>query len=150
MDSDGQMSAGTDRVAPDLQSSLLCDDVRQESNGKFMLIGLFDLIGVPKYPAMFHRLCVVNRWCCGAGKFHQHSRILSPDGTTVIVEGKDVEIRLPDSEATATSVEIFMNVQFAVEGTYWIEVLLDGDLKLRYPLKAATVEHKSGQGTQTA
>jgi len=29
-------------MLPDLQSSLICDDVRQERNGKFMLIGLFD------------------------------------------------------------------------------------------------------------
>jgi hypothetical protein len=150
MSSDNQTDNATDLIPPDLQSSLLCDDVRQERNGKFMLIGLFDLIGVPKYPAMFHRLCVVNRWCCGSGRFQQHSRMLRPDGNTVMVEGKDVEIRLPDSEATATSVEIFMNVKFETEGTYWIEILLDGDLKLRYPLKAVTVQHKAGQGTQTA
>jgi hypothetical protein len=146
--SEEEASVGGERMQPDLQSSLLCDDVRQERNGKFMLIGLFDLIGVPKYPAMFHRLCVVNRWCCGSGRFHQHSRILKPDGNTVMIEGKDVEIRLPDSEATATSVEIFMNVQFETEGTYWIEILLDGDLKLRYPLKAVTVQNKPAQGTQ--
>ena len=150
MSSENLMGDGTGRIPPDLQSSLMCDDVRQESNGKFMLIGLFDLIGVPVYPAMFHRLCVVNRWCCGSGRFHQHSRILQPDGNTVVVEGKDVEIRLPDSEATATSVEIFMNVKFETEGTYWIEILLDSDLKLRYPLKAATVENRAGQGTQTS
>lgn len=137
-------------LVPDLQSSLMCDDVRQERNGKFMLIGLFDLIGVPKYPAMFHRLCVVNRWCCGSGVFHQHSRILTGEGNDVMIEGKDVEIRLPDSEATATSVEIFMNVKFEKPGTYWIEIMLDGDLKLRYPLKAVEVQNRTGPGTQPA
>lgn len=137
-------------LVPDLQSSLLCDDVRQERNGKFMLIGLFDLIGVPKYPAVFHRLCVVNRWCCGSGAFRQHSRILGPDGNRVIIEGKDVDIRLPDSEATATSVEIFVNVKFDEPGTYWIEILLDGDLKLRYPLKAVAVQGRPAQDCETA
>ena len=150
MSSDNPPGDNSDKMLPDLQSSLLCDDVRQESNGKFMLIGLFELIGVPKYPAMFHRLCIVNRWCCGVGRFHQHSRILGSDGDTVVVEGTDVEIRLPDSEATATSVEIFMNVTFATEGTYWMEILLDGDLKLRYPLKAVTVQGHMGAGGQTA
>lgn len=125
-------------MIPDLQSSLLCDDVRQERNGKFMLIGLFDALGVPAYPAVFQRLCVVNRWCCGEGDFKQRSRILAPGGATV-VEGKDVGVRLPDSEATATSVEFFLNVRFETEGTYWIEILLDGDMKLRYPLKAKKV-----------
>ena len=137
-------------MIPDLQASLLCDDVRQERNGKFMLIGLFDAIGVPKFPAMFQRICVVNRWCCGVGDFQQKSKILGPDGSVAIAEGKDVTIHLPDGEANATSVEFFLNVRFEKEGTYWIEVLLDGDLKLRYPLKAKTAamgnQHKLGGG----
>jgi len=127
-------------MLPDLQSSLLCDDVRQERNGKFILIGLFDAIGMPKYPAVFQRLCMVNRWCCGTGQFNQRTRILKPDGNSVLVEGKDVAVKLPDAEATATSIEFFMNVKFDTVGTYWIEILLDGKLKLRYPLKAQQVK----------
>lgn len=126
-------------MIPDLQASILCDDVRQERNGKFILIGLFDAIGVPKFPAVFQRICVVNRWCCGTGTFQQQSRIFQPDGKTVVVEGKTVPVSLPDSEANATSVEFFLNVRVEKPGTYWIEVLLDGDLKLRYPLRAREV-----------
>ena len=129
-------------MLPDLQSSLLCDDVRQERNGKFILIGLFDVIGVPAFPAAFQRLCLVNRWCCGEGTFQQRSRILKPDGVTPVVEGKMVNVTLPDSEATATSVEFFLNVKFKDAGTYWIEIILDGNLKLRYPLKAHKVERQ--------
>jgi hypothetical protein len=127
-------------MMPDLQSSLLCDDVRQERNGKFMLIGLFDAMAVPKYPAVFQRLCMVNRWCCGFGEFTQQSRLLKPDGMTVLIEGKPVPVKLPDSEANATCVEIFLNVKLEMPGTYWIEVLLDNQLKLRYPLKAAQLK----------
>ncbi|MDD4870346.1 MAG: hypothetical protein PHR77_07280 [Kiritimatiellae bacterium] len=127
-------------MIPDLQSSLLCDDVRQERNGKFMLIGLFDALAVPGLPLVFQRLCVVNRWCCGEGEFKQRSRILLPDGNTVLTEGKDVAVNLPDSEATATSIEFFINVKFDKEGTYWVEILLDGDIKLRYPLKTKIVQ----------
>ena len=133
-------------IIPDLQSSLLCDDVRQERNGKFILIGLFDGLAVPGFPATFQRLCIVNRWCCGQGDFKQHSRILKPDGMTPLVSGKEVVVRLPDSEATATSVEFFMNVKFETEGTYWVEILLGGDLKLRYPLRAKALQpRQSGQ-----
>lgn len=127
-------------MIPDLQSSLLCDDVRQERNGKFMLIGLFDMIAVPNYPAVFQRLCLVNRWCCGEGTFSQRSRLLKPDGLTPVIEGHAVPVKLPDNESTATSVELFLNVQFEMPGTYWIEVLLDGDLKVRYPLRARQVK----------
>ena len=131
-------------MIPDLQSSLLCDDVRQERNGKFMLIGLFDMLAVPAFPAVFQRICVFNRWCCGEGEFKQRSRVIKPDGVSVLVEGKDVMVKLPNGEATATCVEFFMNVRFETEGNYWVEILLDGDLKLRYPLKAVTLR----QGNQ--
>ena len=129
-------------MIPDLQSSLLCDDVRQERNGKFILIGLFDGIGVPKFPAAFQRLCMVNRWCCGTGEFIQKTRIIQPDGTTPLISGKDVKVKLNNNEATATCVEMFMNVKFEKPGTYWIEILLDGSLKLRYPLRAAQIKTK--------
>ena len=129
-------------MIPDLQASLLCDDVRQERNGKFMLIGLFDAVAVPAFPAVFQRICVVNRWCCGEGEFTQRSRFLQADSRAVLVEGKDVKVRLPDSEATATSVEFFLNVRFQEEGTYWVEILIENDLKLRYPLKARKVARK--------
>lgn len=128
---------------PDLQSSLLCDDVRQERNGKFILIGLFDVLAVPRFPAVFQRVCIVNRWCCGLGEFNQKSRLLKPDGDTLMIEGKEVTVTLPDNEATATSVEFFLNVKFETEGTYWVEILLDRDIKVRYPLKAKQV---TGQG----
>jgi len=122
-------------MIPDLQSSLLCDDVRQERNGKFILIGLFDVLNFPAFPAVFPRLCVVNRWCCGEGVFQQRSRVVNPDGTT-LVDGKNVRVRLASNEATATSVEFFLNIRFAAEGVYWVEILLEEDLRLRYPLRA--------------
>ena len=54
-----------------------------------------------------------------------------------------MKVKLPDSEATATSVEFFLNVKFEMTGTYWIEICLDGDLKLRYPLKVRQVAQQS-------
>lgn len=128
-------------MMPDLQASVLCDDVRQERNGKFILIGIFDALTVPAMPSAFHRLCIVNRWCCGQGEFGQRSRIVKPDGS-ILVEGKAVRMTLPDDTATATSVEFFLNVQIEIEGTYWVEILLDDDLKLRYPLKAKKAQRQ--------
>ncbi len=122
-------------ITPDLQSAVLCDDVRQERNGKFILIGLFDAIMVQSLPARYPRLFMVTRWCSGEGEFHQRSRILKPDESSVLVEGQNIPVKLMTPEATATNVEIFLNVEFQQEGTHWVEVLLDGDLKIRYPLR---------------
>ncbi len=121
-------------MLPDLQSSLLCDDVRQERNGKFILIGIFDGLIVPHLPSQFQRVCIVNRWCCGEGTFEQRSRVLYPDGQRVLVEGKPVSIRLAHENHTATSVEFFLNIKFEEAGLYWVEVVLEQQLRLRYPL----------------
>ncbi len=127
-------------MQPDLQFSLLCDDVRQERNGKFMLIGLFDAIGAPAYPMHHPRFFVVTRWCSGEGLFRQQTRILGPDQQHVVLQGREIETRLPTPEATATNVELLVNTEFGAPGTHWVEVLLDGDIKLRYPLRLNRVE----------
>ena len=38
------------RILPDLQCSLVCEDIRQEVNGNCILIGVINLIRVPKLP----------------------------------------------------------------------------------------------------
>ncbi|MGI6098529.1 MAG: hypothetical protein GX174_11625 [Lentisphaerae bacterium] len=130
-------------MAPDLQASLLCDDVRQERNGKFILIGIFEGLLAPSFPAVFHRLCLVNRWCSGEGEFHQLSRIVSADGKTTLAEGRPVPVRLADVTKVATSVEYFVNVRIPEAGDYWVEILLDQQLRLRYPLHV----RKHNEGT---
>lgn len=126
-------------MMPDLQMSVMCDDVRQENNGKFMLIGLFDVVGLSSFPGLFQRICIVNRWCSGEGPFKERTRLMAPDGSTVVVDGREVAMTLANSEANATSVEWFLNVKFNASSVYWVEVLLNGDLRLRYPLRVAAV-----------
>jgi hypothetical protein len=65
--------------------------------------------------------------------------LFAPDQQKKIAESKPVTVRLPDTEATATCIEFFMNVRFDAPGTYWIEILLENQLKLRYPLRATQV-----------
>jgi hypothetical protein len=131
-------------MIPDLQSSILCDDVRQERNGKFILIGLFDAIAAQNMPVRYPRLFMVTRWCSGEGEFHQRTRILKPDQTTDLVVGKVIPVKLPSPEATATNVEVFVNVSFEEEGTHWVEILLDNDLKVRYPLRVTKARQATG------
>jgi len=126
-------------VIPDIQSCLICDDVRQERNGKFILIGLFDVIGSPSFPLAYPRIFMVTRWCSGEGEFVQKTRVIGPDETTVVIEGKDIAFNLPGAEATVTNVEVFINKSFPAEGTHWVEILLDGDLKLRFPLRVQRI-----------
>ncbi|NLB65412.1 MAG: hypothetical protein GX803_02960 [Lentisphaerae bacterium] len=126
-------------MIPDLQSSLLCDDVRQEKSGKFILIGLFDSLGAPTFPFRHPRQFLVTRWCSGEGEFQQHTRILRPDMATLVAEGKRIPVKLPHVEATATNVELFLNLEFHQAGTHWVEVLLNDDIKIRFPLRVMDV-----------
>ena len=50
------------RILPDLQASLLCEEVRQESNGNFFLIGVIDFVRVPQIPITAAKLSIFN---CG-------------------------------------------------------------------------------------
>lgn len=120
-------------IKPDLQTSLVCDDVRQEINGKFILIGIFERVMMAEFPGAFARFNIVNRWCSGVGEYTQVTKIICPDGTTKLIEGRPVSIKLQSELAVATSVECFVKVTFPTPGTYWIEVYLDHELKLRYP-----------------
>ena len=132
-------------MIPDLQSSLLCDDVRQERNGKFMLIGIFEGLALPAKQPVCPRICLVNRWCMGEGTFTQKTRIIAPDEVTPVAEGQSVEITLPDTKRMATTVEMFINIPFKQEWTHWVEVSLDQKMRMRYPLHVKQVEPQQQQ-----
>ena len=121
------------RILPDLQCSLLCEEIRQEANGNFFLIGVVSFIRVPKLPVMALRLSVFNRWTAGVGQFVETSRFIAPDQTTVLRKG-EVKFGLPDAGLHATNVTVFGQVEFKTAGTYYVEVLVDDVMKLRYPV----------------
>ena len=81
-------------MIPDLQASVMCDDVRQERNGKFMLIGIFDGLVQAVNQPVCPRICLMNRWCAGEGEFTQKSRIVAPDGVPLGAGGKRTRHRV--------------------------------------------------------
>jgi hypothetical protein len=121
------------RILPDLQSSLLCEEVRQEANGNFFLIGVVNFIRVPQLPIVAARLCVFNRWTAGIGQFIESVKLIAPDQTTVLRKG-ELKFELRDAAMSSTNVMIFGQLEFKAAGTYYIEVLVDDVMKLRYPV----------------
>jgi hypothetical protein len=121
------------RILPDLQCSLVCEEVRQEINGNLFLIGVINLLRVPQLPIVAGRLCIFNRWTAGIGQFTESVRLVAPDQTTVISKGES-KFELRDPAMSATNAMIFGNVKFETAGTYYVEVLVDDVMKLRYPL----------------
>ena len=132
------------RILPDLQASLLCEEVRQESNGNFFIIGVVNLLRVPQLPIVAGRLCVFNRWTAGIGQFMENVRLIAPDQTTVLRKG-EMKFELRDPGLHSTNVMVFGQIEFKVEGTYFIEVLVDDVMKLRYPVPMIVTPPPAGQ-----
>ena len=127
------------RILPDLQCALICEDVRQEANGNFIIIGVINFIRVPQLPVTAAKLCFFNRWTAGLGQFLESVRLIAPDQTTVLRKS-EVKFALEDAALHATNVTVFGQVQFEFPGTYYIEVLVDDVMKLRFPLSVAVVQ----------
>jgi len=129
------------RILPDLQCSLLCEDVRQEMNGNFMVAGIISHITVPQLPVGVMKLCIFNRWTAGMGQFTENVKLVAPDQSTVLLENKGkFELKGPD--AAQISVHAFGNIQFKDAGTYQVEVTVDDVLKLRYPVPLQVIPPK--------
>ena len=132
-------------IEPTLLFSVLCDDVRREDNGKFMLLGLFETIGAASFPVAHPTLYVMNCWCSGLGAFKQKTRIVTPENTK-LVEDEVTGFKLPDLKAKHRIVARFNNIRFQKEGEYAVEVLLNDELKVRYPLIVEKKRPQTGPG----
>ena len=135
------------RILPDLQASLLCEEVRQEANGNFFLIGVINFIRVPQLPVVAGRLCVFNRWTAGLGQFTENIRLVAPDQTTVLRKG-EMKFELRDPALHATNVMVFGQVEFKAAGNYFVEVMVDDVMKLRYPVSVIHAPPPPGQNPQ--
>ncbi|MEJ2744107.1 MAG: hypothetical protein P8123_00210 [bacterium] len=125
------------QMKPDLIYSVLCDDVRQEINGKFMFIGVFQNLWAKNFPAVHYRICIANSWYNGVGEFNARSAIIAPDKKTRIIESVPVKIKLNEENRGSIVVNFFQNVRLAEPGVYWVEVSLDDMLVARYPFRVA-------------
>ena len=133
------------RILPDLQASLLCEEVRQEANGNFFIVGIVNLVRVPQLPVVAFKLCVFNRWTAGIGQFTESVRLVAPDQTTVLRKS-DAKFALPDAQLHTSNVTVFGNVEFKVPGVYFVEILVDDVMKLRYPLAVVVVPPPPKEG----
>ncbi|MBI3417364.1 MAG: hypothetical protein HY043_18890 [Verrucomicrobia bacterium] len=126
------------RILPDLQTSLICEEVRQEMNGNFILVGVIGVIRVPQVPVTAFKLCVFNRWTAGVGAFTESVRLVAPDQSKVLRQSQ-VKFGLNDANQNATNVTVFGQIEFTTGGVYYVEVLVDEVMKLRYPVPLVVV-----------
>lgn len=137
------------RILPDLQASILCEEVRQEINGNFILLGIIGFVQVPQVPVTAMKLCLFNRWTAGIGNFTESVRLIGPDQTTVLRQSQ-VKFVLQDPGHNATNVTVFGQVKFEQPGTYFMEILVDDVMKMRFPIPLRVVPPQQQPGQQVA
>lgn len=120
-------------IEPALLYSVLCDDVRREDNGKFILLGLFETVGTREFPSVHPILFIVNGWIGGVGAFRQYTRILDPSGQE-LARDQETTFQLSTLKSRHSVIARFSNLELPQPGEYAVEILLNGDLKVRYPL----------------
>lgn len=124
-------------IPPDLQSVVLCEDVRTEVSGAQTLVGVISAIAAPQLPIGFFKLCVWSRWCGGIGRFRQESRFLDPEDRPLAEAAIDFELR--EIESSATNVHIFGGVQVKEYGAHHVEISLSGDLRMRFAIPVVRI-----------
>ncbi len=134
------------RILPDLQSALLCEHVRREANGNFILIGVISGVGTPQLPITAPQLCVFSRWARGRGEFTETVRLLDTDGTTELRKS-DTQFRLQDPAHPVSNMTVFPQLEFKQQGVYQVEVSVDGVVKSRFPVPVLLVK-QPGQPEQ--
>ena len=120
-----------------LQYSLLCDDVRIEIGNKVSLMGLFENIFLPQFPAVLLRFATINHWV-GVGDFETQVRIFSPDGKEIASSALSA-FRI-ESQGYADNVTFFANVSLERAGTYHVRTFLDGKMVFERPLFVRTIQ----------
>lgn len=119
-------------VLPNCQASVLCEDIRREITGMQTLVGVINGVRAPQLPVGFMKLCMWTRWCNGIGRFKQTARLLDP--VEKLLGEATLEFELKEMDVMATNVNLFGGVQFAQYGNYHVEILLDDQLIIRFPL----------------
>jgi hypothetical protein len=132
-----------DPILPDLQATVLCEDVRAEISGQQTLVGVISAIPAPVLPIAFFKLCLWTRWCGGSGRFNQRSVIVAPDDESIIAESR-VEFTLREMDAHATNVHVFGGVKFEAYGLHHVEIHLDDEFRMRFPLPVVHVTKHGG------
>lgn len=109
-----------------------------EASGSNTIVGVVNFIGAPSLPIRIFKACVWTRWCSGSGQYTQVTKIVAPDEETVIGEAT-IQFELKDVESHTTNVNVFTGLEFKEYGIYHVEILLDGQLKIRYPVNVIRI-----------
>src|SRR6185436_1737323 len=122
----------------DIETAVLCDDIRQERNGKYLLIGVY---GGNLVVQSFPTDVVLSLWMLAhpktTGRTQVRVRVVGPQESTLVEGG--LEFNLKDTTKAAILALPGMPLQVQTEGKLRFEMTARGQ-KEWTPIKTITVE----------
>lgn len=105
----------------------------------------------PEFPFKFPGpgFFIANGWSNGEGTFNQKIRIMQPDKEKVLSDSGSKAFELKNAESSFVGVNFFKDVVFEKPGLYWIQVLLNEDLVMEYPLIVRLRDGAEGKTKET-
>lgn len=120
-------------MQPKLLYSIMCDAVARGPGGKMTLYGIFDRIVTRKIPTTHPSFAIVTAWQSGDGEYKMQIRFVGPDGKQIL-KSPEMPFELHGEFAKSEVVAEFNNMMFKKSGTYLVQVLLQREIKMEYPL----------------
>ena len=135
----------------EIDLALLADAATVDASGKLNILGVFDRISVPRFPAQYPHISLVLRFGAGmneAGAHRVEILLADPEGATVMKMNGDLKVG-PGSAATGGRVKVpqILNLDrlpLKIPGQYSFNVSVDGEHHVSVPLQ---VDDTGGRGT---
>lgn len=108
-----------------LKNLNICENAIISFDGKVSLINIFTDISSKEFPAGFPKFAILASIEGENGNYSETIEIVSPTGQTVASTTGNAEIK---NQGGNSFVANFVNIQFPVEGLYWIKVTVDGNV----------------------
>lgn len=126
--------------------ALLCDAANTTAEGKLNILGTFDRLNYPTFPAVHPTLSLVLRLTASPAEVGMSRdlsiRVLDADGYRLgeITGQVDIgESAVPGSPSQYQLIFNLPNLSFPAPGQYAFHILLDGDDKTRVPLEVVEI-----------
>ncbi len=110
-----------------LMYSILCDNATVDTNGKAVIFGTFNTIFSQTFPCTHPAMYLVTGWTHLEGEHTQKIVILKPNKEKM-GEIDNMKFKALNPSTITHLQAFFGNLPFETEGTYSVEVYLDGDL----------------------
>lgn len=135
----------------DFQVSTLCD-YAADYQGKLCIQGAFDSLFSRQFPVVHPACSLALRICLGPEDQGEHKlaiTIVDEDGKALDAERMPIEgnmqVSLPEgvSFMTRNLIMNFQGLRFEKEGTYSVDISVDGELATRIPLRLLKVDQQA-------